>query len=309
MPPVTYPSLQAEDMIDDLVEHLRHIGLNAYEAKVYLALLRQHPATGYEVSQSSGVPQARVYEILRALEANHIIVSSGEKPLTYLPISPEQLLDRVERSQQTHLSHLRKVLPAYSDTTIDPVLNLRGEASIVRHALDMITHAQTNIYLEIWKQDLPLLHDALQAAEQRGVDVRVVGYGEPTLSFGQLFLHGNGDLIESSLGGRWIMLCVDDAEGLIGTSFGQLAATEDTGMMTTHEPHSATPLRPDDVCSQGVYTRNRGIITITKMLIVHDMFIIDIEKKLRPQMEAVYGPELFQLRKRILGDAATVGFH
>jgi len=302
MPP-TYPSLQAEDTLDDLVERLKHIGLSAYEGKVYLALLRQHPATGYEVSQSSGVPQARVYEILRSLEANQIIVSNGNKPVTYTPISPDQLLDRFERSQQSHLKHLRKVLPVYSDTTIDPVLNLRGEASILRHALDMIEHAQESIYLEIWKQDLLALQPALQQAqEERGVEVRVVGYGEPELPFGQLFLHSNGDMIEASLGGRWIMLCVDDAEGLIGTSFGaNVPESCDTSPTTeTDEP---------DVCTQGVYTRNKGIVTITKMLIVHDMFIIDIESNLRPQMEEVYGKDLLHLRKRILGDVATVGFH
>jgi hypothetical protein len=164
----------------------------------------------------------------------------------------------------------------------------------------MIDHATTNIYLEIWKQDLPALQPALEAAQARGVDVRVVGYGDPELPFGQLFLHGNGDMIEQSLGGRWIILCVDDAEGLIGTSFG--ATTDDD------TPPSAEATLPD-VCTQGVYTRNKGIVTITKMLIVHDMFIIDIEANLRPQMEAVYGKDLLHLRKRILGDVATVGFH
>jgi HTH-type transcriptional regulator, sugar sensing transcriptional regulator len=285
-----FPSLQTEDTLDDLVERLKHIGLSAYEAKVYLGLLRQHPATGYEVSQLSGVPQARVYEILRSLEANQLIVSDGQKPVTYSPISPEQLLDRYERAQQSHLKHLRKVLPAYSDTTIDPVLNLRGEASIINHALDMIEHATTSIYLEAWKQDLPALQRALRQAQERGV---------PDVPFGQLFQHHHGELIEASLGGRWLMLCVDDAEGLIGTSVGSPPTTNDD------------PLAPVETaaCSQGVYTRNRGIVTITKMLIVHDMFIIDIESHLRPELERVYGKELLHLRQRILGEQATVGFH
>ncbi len=35
----------------DLIEKLKEIGLNTYEAKVYVALLKKYPATGYEVSK------------------------------------------------------------------------------------------------------------------------------------------------------------------------------------------------------------------------------------------------------------------
>lgn len=35
----------------DLVEKLKEIGFNTYEAKVYIALLKKYPATGYEVSK------------------------------------------------------------------------------------------------------------------------------------------------------------------------------------------------------------------------------------------------------------------
>lgn len=273
-----------------LVEKLRHLGFNSYEAKVYLALLRHHPATGYEISQHSGVPQARVYDTLRALETSHVVVSMGEKPVTYSPISPEELLDRFERSFRSNMNHLREVLPTMSDGTIDPVLNLRGEASVMNHVRDMLQHAQATIHVEAWPQELASIEPILLAAQERGVDVKLVGYNgamvdHPTL---QMFHHGYGDTIEQTLGSRWLILCVDDHEGLVGMF-------PSDGSTTTE--------------FQGVYTRNSGIVMIIKMLIIHDMYLIDVESKLGKELEATYGKGLLRLRQRILGEQATLGFH
>ena len=45
----------------DLIESLKEIGLNSYEAKVYVALLKKYPATGYEISKLADIPQSRAY--------------------------------------------------------------------------------------------------------------------------------------------------------------------------------------------------------------------------------------------------------
>ena len=54
--------------MEELLEHLKEIGFNSYESKVYLALLQYGKSTGYEVSKNSGVPQARAYDTLKFLE-------------------------------------------------------------------------------------------------------------------------------------------------------------------------------------------------------------------------------------------------
>ena len=74
--------------MDQIIESLKDMGFNTYEAKVYLALLKHHPATGYEISKESGVPQARAYDTLKALETSKAVVSLGGKPTQYLPVSP-----------------------------------------------------------------------------------------------------------------------------------------------------------------------------------------------------------------------------
>ena len=75
----------------DLVEKLKEIGFNTYEAKVYIALLKKYPATGYEVSKLANIPQSRTYDTLKVLEEKKVVVSANTKPVTYTPIRPKQL--------------------------------------------------------------------------------------------------------------------------------------------------------------------------------------------------------------------------
>jgi HTH-type transcriptional regulator, sugar sensing transcriptional regulator len=51
-------------MDDSLIKDLQALGLNAYEAKVYLALLERPSLDTAEVSKISGVPRGRVYDVL-----------------------------------------------------------------------------------------------------------------------------------------------------------------------------------------------------------------------------------------------------
>ena len=56
-------------VMDDLIANLKELGFNSYEAKVYLALLKKYPATGYEVSQIADIPQSRAYDTLKSMTA------------------------------------------------------------------------------------------------------------------------------------------------------------------------------------------------------------------------------------------------
>ena len=59
--------------MDKLVENLKEFGFNTYESKVYIALLKKFPATGYEVSKLANVPQSRTYDTLKTLlEKNNL---------------------------------------------------------------------------------------------------------------------------------------------------------------------------------------------------------------------------------------------
>ena len=43
-------------------------GYTGSEARTYMALLRQHPATGYELASLGGIPRSAIYNVLKRLE-------------------------------------------------------------------------------------------------------------------------------------------------------------------------------------------------------------------------------------------------
>ena len=70
----------------DLIDKLKEIGFNTYEAKVYVALLKKYPATGYEVSKLANIPQSRTYDTLKVLEEKNVVAATNTKPIGIVPI-------------------------------------------------------------------------------------------------------------------------------------------------------------------------------------------------------------------------------
>ena len=84
---VTYvPRSESGAINTELLSTLQRLGFTEYEAKVYLALLRHSPLTGYAVAQRSGVPRSKVYEVLNGMVGRgEVLVSYGE-PTQYGPL-------------------------------------------------------------------------------------------------------------------------------------------------------------------------------------------------------------------------------
>ena len=102
----------------DLVEKLKEIGFNTYEAKVYIALLKKYPATGYEVAKLANIPQSRTYDTLKVLEEKNIVVSTNEKPQMYTPIKPKQLTARYQKKVNSTINFLDKHLQEVKDSLL-----------------------------------------------------------------------------------------------------------------------------------------------------------------------------------------------
>lgn len=271
--------------MDKIIENLKELGLNTYESKVYIALLKKYPATGYEISQIADIPQSRAYDTLKALEKEKIAVASNSKPVTYTPIKPTELTQRYKRKVTSTLEFLNKNLPNVKEDYTEPILSISGGANIREKAAEIIKNAQKEIYIEIWSQDFKFLESYLRDAYDRGVEVKIVGYDHFQSNFGLVFEHGSAKEIEASLGGRMIILSADNEEGLIAN----------TGSQSENV--------------NAIWTKNTGIVFLIKEFIVHDMYLLDVEQNLSEQMKIVYGKNLKGLRDKILGASYSFRIH
>lgn len=272
--------------MDEVIESLKELGFNSYEAKVYLALLKKYPSTGYEVSQIADVPQSRAYDTLKALEKDKIVVATNSKPITYTPIKPSELTQRYKRKINSTIEFLDKNLPNVKEDYTEPILSITGRASIQEKIIEIIKNSKKEIYIEIWSQDYKFLEPYLLDAYNRGVEIKMVGYDNFKSNFGLVYEHSSAKEIELSLGGRMIILASDNEEGIIGNS----SSTKGENLHV-------------------VWTKNSGVVFLIKEFIVHDMYLLDVEENLSDQMRVVYGKNLKNLKDKVLGANSVYKIH
>ena len=61
-------------MNDNIISKFANFNLNQYQAKAYITLLRIGTSNAYKVSKESGIPRARIYDILRSLAYRGIVM-------------------------------------------------------------------------------------------------------------------------------------------------------------------------------------------------------------------------------------------
>ncbi|RLG18790.1 hypothetical protein DRN63_00835, partial [Nanoarchaeota archaeon] len=83
---------------EDLLARLRKIfNLNLYEVKIWTSLLSRGVSTAGELSEISGVPRSRTYDILESLERKGFVVMKLGKPTKFIAVPPAEVLERVKR--------------------------------------------------------------------------------------------------------------------------------------------------------------------------------------------------------------------
>lgn len=266
--------------MDDVIESLKELGFNSYESKVYVALLKKYPATGYEVAKLADIPQSRAYDTLKSLEIKKVITSTGEKPQTYTPIKPKELTKRYKRKIEANLDFLEKKLPDVKDDYNEPIHAVSGVLEIRNKLIEIIKSAQKDLYIEIWSQDFKYIEQHLFDAYNRGLDIKIVGYDNVQCPFGTVFEHKNGRELEHSLGGRMIFLIADNNEGIFGK-----------------------------VEKKVIWTKNIDVIFLLKEFIVHDMYLLDIEDSFPEQLKYFYGAGLKKLKDKILSKNSKFNIH
>jgi len=198
---------------------LTRMGFTEYEAKVYLALLQENPATGYQLSKKSGVPRSMVYEALGRLSVRGAVLETVEARATlYRPLPPNVLLDRYEEEQRQMTGELREGLSElYTAADEDRVWSISGRQPTLSYAAQLIRSARQELYMVLTDADLDILRQELAEANQRGVKLNTLLTGESNLDFGRIAHHPPLESEKQELTDT-LMVVVDDAKVLIAST-------------------------------------------------------------------------------------------
>jgi sugar-specific transcriptional regulator TrmB len=266
--------------MDSLVEKFKEFGFNSYEAKVYLALLKKYPATGYEVSQLANIPQARAYDALKSLEGENIVYSTNEKPQKYSPISPKELTQRFRRKLNYSIDFLEKKLPEVKEDYNEPIHNIAGYENILKKVQELIKSTKKDLYIELWSTDFKRLEPFLTEAYDRGVNIKLVGYDNIEYYCGLVYKHDGAKEIENYTGSRMIYLLSDNKECLFGR-----------------------------IETAVLWTQNAEIVFLLKEFIVHDMYLLDVYNNFPEQLKYFYGSGFKKLKEKVLDKTSGLNIH
>ncbi|WP_129675012.1 TrmB family transcriptional regulator [Candidatus Chloroploca sp. Khr17] len=248
-----------------LLDQLAALGLTEYESKVYLALLSENPATGYQISKRSGVPRSMVYEALGRLEARGAALKSEEEKATlYRPVSPALLLDRYEREARERAANLRtELLPLYHQEKTGRLWNFSGRNEALAYAGDLIDRAKRELMLVFTDADIEALRHRLEDAHARGVALGVILTGDTPFELGQVVRHPKRET-ELHRMEETLIVVADECEFLIAS-----------GHMVT----SAT------------VTTNPNMVLIARQFIWMELFAQRIFARLGPELLELLSPE------------------
>jgi sugar-specific transcriptional regulator TrmB len=234
MPFITTPVVNVEGIMEDSLRHLQKLGFTDYEARAYVALLRDYPATRYQLSQNASIPESKIYEVVRRLRDKGVITGLQGRPPRFVPLPPDELVTQLERRAHESLEYLRQTFPLLAEQPADQwIWNLEGYDAIISQGKSLLDAAQGEVMAALWRQEVGELYAGLKSASERGVDLTLLAYDKWHLDFGVVKQHGfERDLAaqRTDSRGRWMAMVVDRTHVLLGSSLDQSA----TGVWTNH---------------------------------------------------------------------------
>ena len=181
---------------EEFLSRLRRIfDLNLYEAKVWTALLSRGVSTAGELSNISDVPRSRTYDILESLEKKGFIIMKIGKPIKFVALRPEEVVERVKKNLVVEAqARSRRLEELKGDDVLSELTSLfengvkfvepsdlsgslRGRQNMHIHLDMMIRAAEKNITLvttaEGLNRKIEALMPSLEKARKRGVNIKV----------------------------------------------------------------------------------------------------------------------------------------
>jgi sugar-specific transcriptional regulator TrmB len=191
------------------------LGLSDYALTAYISLTANHPVNGSQLSRQSGLPRARVYDVLETLIAKGFVIESSKS--MYTPIPSEEFIRRLRQDFETALSSVeKKIKKARQEPEKDVIWTIKGYDAAMGKAKEMIENAKTEIYIRLSPKEGKHLDSKLLDAESRGVQVKYISMEPIQKRFNYQIIHPRPEKDEYDPTTRFFDIVVDKEEILCG---------------------------------------------------------------------------------------------
>lgn len=174
------------------ISRLQEHGLTEYEARAYLALLELENSEASPVADLARVPRTKIYQALDGLEAKKLLEVIPDRPKRYQVQPISNYIESLESSFRSRATALGTQKDALSEEFAP-----RGKVQMERSGGFVVLKGRANISSKLCEligkstQDFAVAtsamgahrlayhHDLLEAAVERGANVRVLAPGTP----------------------------------------------------------------------------------------------------------------------------------
>lgn len=178
-----------------VLDTLKTLGLNSYERKLFVTLLSKGTSTAGTLSELSGVPRSRTYDVLESLADKGFVIIQSNKPLKYVAVPPKDALERLKSNHKEIFQEMKERIDDVKSSdvvkemenlhkkgveTTDPAEftgALKGRRAMHQQLESLLKKADKNVSLltsgegliELYENQNKLLRDAAD----KGVNIRI----------------------------------------------------------------------------------------------------------------------------------------
>jgi len=214
---------------------IKDFGLNSYEAKIWTALLSRGISTAGELSEISNVPRSRSYDVLESLEKKGFIIMKIDKPIKYMAVPPEEVIERVKKKtleeaqkqvdiiESLKTSDVLEELKRIHSKGIDFIepqdlsAYLKTRNHYYNQMDSMIKNASSSVFLMTTEEGLirksQELKRAFSKASKRGVKIKILAPLTKKNESAQEILKQYATLL--NINKATMRICMDDNEEII----------------------------------------------------------------------------------------------
>ncbi|BBO67703.1 transcriptional regulator [Desulfosarcina alkanivorans] len=195
--------------------NLATLGLSDYAIRTYLSLLEDFPTNGSQLSKRSGIPRARIYDVLQTLRRRGFVAEASKG--TFVPLPPDELIKQLRQDHEKDLDRFKQLVDRVrAPADHDFIWTVTGYHRVLDKAVEMIESARREIYIRLFPQEAEKLVQSLKKAEKRAVQVKCIFMEPFPRTFAIQVTHPQHEVVERNLGGRSFDLVVDKAEFIGG---------------------------------------------------------------------------------------------
>ena len=164
---------------------LESLGLTGYEIKAYVTLLKDGSMTAQDLSNKSGVPYSKVYEVLDKLEEKGWVEADSSRPTKFYPKSPTSALeatrlrfeDQLKRNEEIVKDELMSLYEKTGIKEKPEIWVLRGIFNISARVKEIMSNSKEELLIALPSiaEDLAKpLQPLLRMLYEKGVKIYVL---------------------------------------------------------------------------------------------------------------------------------------